>query len=86
MCNEHPFEKQITMKNKMLKTFIVAMLCCPMVYGQQNERIKALSIFKNGQSFVIKESSAKTVDGTYMLSQLPNALFATYWFAGEELY
>lgn len=52
------------------------------VMSQDNATIKSLSIFKNGQSFIVKEASVDAVEGVYKISKLPNALFGTYWFNG----
>ncbi|MDR6570762.1 hypothetical protein MRBLMN1_005758 [Chitinophaga ginsengisegetis] len=50
--------------------------------AQENAVTKSLSVFKNGQSFVVKEIKAQVADSGFRLNNLPVALFGTYWFAG----
>lgn len=67
-------------RNVILWASTVLMGTCAM--AQDNATIKSLSIFKNGQSFVVKEASADAENGLYKIAKLPNALFGTYWFNG----
>jgi len=52
----------------------------------QNFQTQSVSIFKNGQSFFIKNGQVKTTDGQWkMLEQdVPAALFGTLWFHSSE--
>ncbi len=70
------------MNKRNLVTLGAGILCSTWSFAQDNATIKSLSIFKNGQSFVVKESSVNAADGTCKISKLPNALFGTYWFNG----
>lgn len=70
------------MKKHFLLALCAITYCCLQLSAQDNANIKSLSIFKNGQSFVIKEASVNTENGIYKISKLPNALFGTYWFNG----
>lgn len=48
--------------------------------AQQDLNIKSISIFLNGQSFVIKKGDVKTNNNIYRLTETPDALFGTLWF------
>lgn len=50
--------------------------------AQERHEIESLSIFKNGQSFVVKQAVAEAPNKFYRLEKLPNALFGTFWFSG----
>ena len=52
------------------------------ISAQSDLKIKSISIFKNGESFVIEKGSVKTDNKLYRLTQTPNALFGTLWFRG----
>lgn len=51
--------------------------------AQQKFETKSLSIFKNGQSFVVKEGVVDVTDMQYKMTDLPQALFGTFWFTNE---
>lgn len=59
---------------------IAAILMSLNLTAQQDLKIKSISIFKNGQSFVIKKGDVKTNNNTYRLTETPDALFGTLWF------
>ncbi|MGF6849114.1 hypothetical protein QFZ51_004349 [Chitinophaga sp. W3I9] len=67
-----------------MKFILVALLLATGItlVAQDNAVIKSLSVFKNGQSFVVKEITAQVPDSGFRLNSLPVALFGTYWFAG----
>lgn len=67
-----------------LYPFFLFVLISNIAMAQETSHIKSLSVFKNGQSFVIKEIKAKVPDSGYRLTKLPQALFGTYWFAGTS--
>lgn len=73
---------KINILQKLHLILILATTCCGSVSAQDGGAFKSLSIFKNGQSFAIKESVIETNDKAFKLTKLPNALFGTYWFAG----
>ncbi|MDH6354992.1 hypothetical protein M2132_001329 [Dysgonomonas sp. PH5-45] len=52
--------------------------------AQDGFATKSLSIFKNGQSFVVKEGTVDAVNRQYKMSSQPKALFGTFWFSGEN--
>lgn len=66
-------------KNILMLSLIITQF---IAMGQENTRIKSISVFKNGQSFVIKEVKARVPNGEYRLPTVSQALFGTYWFAG----
>ena len=59
---------------------IIAIIMTLNVNAQSDLNTKSISIFKNGQSFVIKKGSVKTTNRSYLLTDTPNALFGTLWF------
>lgn len=70
------------MKKRKLGLLSTTILCGTIAFAQDNATTKGISIFKNGQSFVVKEASVNTTNGDFKISKLPNALFGTYWFNG----
>jgi len=66
-----------------MKKIIIALLLLPCIsHAQEGFTTQSLSVFKNGQSFIIKEGKITASDNVYKISMLPNALFGTYWFNG----
>jgi hypothetical protein len=51
----------------------------------QNLTVKTVTIFKNGKSLLYKSGKVPVKNGRFSMSELPNALFGTYWVAGDEL-
>ncbi|MDR2232691.1 MAG: hypothetical protein LBE56_06145 [Tannerella sp.] len=45
---------------------------------------KSISVFKNGQAFVMKEGEVPAENGIYTLEKAPEALFGTLWFLGLQ--
>jgi hypothetical protein len=70
----------MTMKKTI--SAIVAVLSTVSFSAQSEFKTKSISIFKNGQAFVIKEGEISTKDNVYTFDKIPNALFGTLWFAG----
>lgn len=73
--------KTITMKQICLSLLLLQ--ACTLS-AQDGFTTKSLSVFKNGQSFVVKEGKVPAKDYQYTISQLPQALFGTYWFTGLD--
>ncbi|MGK0365365.1 MAG: hypothetical protein ACI85O_002431 [Saprospiraceae bacterium] len=64
---------------KKLNYLLLFSLFPLLAFGQM--KTKSISIFKNGQSFVMKSGNVSTPDGNYVMRRdLPNALFGTLWF------
>ncbi|MCW5922035.1 MAG: DUF4139 domain-containing protein [Saprospiraceae bacterium] len=51
----------------------------------QNLPIKHVTIFKNGKSLLFKSGKVQAKNGRHSMAELPDALFGTYWVAGDEL-
>lgn len=68
------------MKKILLSITVLAMTIN--LSAQSELKTKSISIFKNGQSFVIKEGTVPTENKKYTLKEVPNALFGTLWFNG----
>lgn len=50
------------------------------IAAQSRLKTKSITVFKNGQSFIVKEGNVKTTNNIYSLTEVPNALFGTLWF------
>ena len=50
--------------------------------AQPELKTKSISVFKDGKSFVVKEGKVSATDKIYTLSEIPPALFGTFWFTG----
>jgi DNA-binding sugar fermentation-stimulating protein len=63
---------------------IIALLLTHQLMAQTELKTKSISVFKNGQAFVIKEGEVATTNNIYTLKKIPDALFGTLWFAGLQ--
>jgi len=64
---------------KKLNYILLFALLPIFAFGQM--QTKSISIFKNGQSFVMKSGKVSSPEGNYVMRRdLPNALFGTLWF------
>jgi len=75
------------LKNIQLRCFILqvmAVVASLQLHAQTEFKTKSISIFKNGQSFVVKEGSVSTTDKVYTMDDLPKASFGTLWFTGLQ--
>lgn len=59
---------------------IAAIALSVSMMAQNDFKTKSISIFKNGQSFVIKKGNVSATDNVYRLTDTPNALYGTLWF------
>lgn len=70
-----------------MKKFIVPIivsLFSLQLTAQTELQTKSISVFKNGQAFVMKEGKVSTKNSVYTLNNVPNALFGTLWFVGLQ--
>ena len=81
-----PPKNNIIMINKMKKLIlpIIALLLSTQLRAQSEFKTKSISIFKNGQAFVITEGAVSTTNNVYTLTKVPNALFGTLWLTGLQ--
>lgn len=71
------------MKIRLLVILSLLSLNTPII-AQSELTTKSISIFKNGQSFVVKRGNVATTDNAYTLNKIPEALFGTFWFLGSQ--
>jgi len=69
---------------KYIGLTLSALLISIQLIAQSEMQTKSISVFKNGKSFIIKEGTVKTADNTYILDKMPDALFGTLWFSGNQ--
>ena len=51
----------------------------------QNLPVKTATVFKNGTSLLNKSGKVSVKDSRYSMTELPNALFGTYWVTGADV-
>lgn len=51
----------------------------------QNLPVKTATVFKNGTSLLNKSGKVPVKDSRYSMTELPNALFGTYWVTSADL-
>ncbi len=70
-----------------MKKRLCTLLLLGLAFGlsAQNLSVKTVTIFKNGKSLLYKSGKVPAKNSRFSMSELPDALFGTYWVAGEEL-
>ncbi|MCE7921989.1 MAG: DUF4139 domain-containing protein [Haliscomenobacteraceae bacterium CHB4] len=56
-----------------------------LVLNAQNLSVKTVTIFKNGKSLISKSGKVPVSNSRYSMTELPAALFGTYWVTGAEV-
>jgi Domain of unknown function (DUF4139) len=73
------------LKISMYQRLTILFLSCTFALSAQNLSVKTATIFKNGRSLLTKNGTVSPTDGRYRTTELPNALFGTFWVTAPDL-
>lgn len=70
-----------------MKTFLstLTLVCAfALALSAQNLPVRTVTVFKNGRSLLQKSGSIPLQNGRYAITQLPDALFGTFWVSSAD--
>ncbi len=76
----------VSKTNRHMKKHLFSLLFACLVSSlfAQNLPVRSVTLFKNNRSLLQKSGKVSVQDGLYTLTELPNALFGTFWVASND--